>query len=106
MPVQSDDELTKKIIESQKQQELEARMREMKEAREQRIEEAKQKIRERGDAARAKAKTYTVKAGDTLGKIAQKVYGDGSRWKEIFEANKETIKNPDLIEVGQELKIP
>ena len=122
MPVQSDDELAKKIIEAQKKQELEARVREMKEAQDARLEEAKQRIRERGEAARAKAKsevkveakpevkveakTYTVQAGDTLGKIAQKVYGDGSRWKEIFEANKETIKNPDLIQIGQVLKIP
>jgi nucleoid-associated protein YgaU len=110
MPVQSDDELAKKIIEAQKQQELEARAREMKEARDERLEEAKRRIRERREAARAEAKaeakTYTVQAGDTLGKIAQKVYNDASRWKEIFEANKETIKNPDLIQVGQELKIP
>jgi nucleoid-associated protein YgaU len=109
MPVRSDDELAKKIIETQKQQGLEARAREMKEAQEERLEEAKQKIRERREAARAEraeAKTYTVQAGDTLGKIAQAVYGDGSRWKEIFEANKSTIKDPDLIQVGQELKIP
>jgi nucleoid-associated protein YgaU len=113
MPVQSDDELAKKIIETQKKQELEARAREIKAEQGERLEEAKQRIRERREAARAErveakaeAKTYTVQAGDTLGKIAQKVYGDGSRWKEIFEANKETIKNPDLIQVGQELKIP
>ena len=106
MPTQSDDELTKKILESKKQQEREARARELMEAQEQRLAEAQQKIRERGEAAKVKTKTYTVQAGDTLGKIAQKVYGDGSRWKEIFEANKETIKNPDLIEVGQEIKIP
>ena len=104
MPVQSDDELAKQIIEAQKQQELEARARELKEAQDKRLEEAKQKIRER--RAAAKAKTYTVQAGDTLGKIAQKVYNDASRWREIFEANKETIQNPDLIQVGQELKIP
>lgn len=106
MPVQSDDELTKKIIETQKQQELEARAREIKAEQDERLEEAKQRIRERREAARAEAKTYTVQAGDTLGKIAQKVYGDAGRWKEIFEANKDTIKNPDLIQVGQELKIP
>ena len=106
MPVQSDDEMAKKIIEAQKQQELEARAREIKAAQDERLEEAKQKIRERGAATKAEAKTYTVQAGDTLGKIAQKVYNDASRWKEIFEANKGTIQNPDLIQVGQELKIP
>ncbi|MFN2133573.1 MAG: LysM peptidoglycan-binding domain-containing protein [Anaerolineae bacterium] len=110
MPVQSDDELAKKIVETQKQQELEARAREIKAEQDERLEAAKQKIRERREAAKAEAKaeaeTYTVQAGDTLGKIAQKVYNDAGRWKEIFEANKETIKNPDLIQVGQQLKIP
>ena len=52
------------------------------------------------------AKTYTVQAGDTLGKIAKQFYGDASRWKEIFEANKATIGNPDAIQIGQELVIP
>jgi nucleoid-associated protein YgaU len=44
--------------------------------------------------------------GDSLSKIAKKIYGDAGRWKEIFEANKDTIKNPDLIHPGQILKIP
>jgi nucleoid-associated protein YgaU len=47
-----------------------------------------------------------VVAGDSLSKIAKKIYGDGKRWKEIFEANKDKIKNPDLIHPGQVLKIP
>ena len=51
-------------------------------------------------------RTYTVVAGDSLSKIAKKIYGDASRWKEIFEANKDKIKNPDLIHPGQVLKIP
>ena len=46
---------------------------------------------------------YTVKAGDNLSKIASK-YGIG--WKDIFEANKDVIKNPDLIQPGWKLKIP
>ena len=54
----------------------------------------------------AVTRTYTVVAGDSLSKIAKKIYGDGRRWKEIFEANKDTIKNPDLIHPGQVLKIP
>ena len=57
-------------------------------------------------AAEAEAKTYTVAAGDTLSKIAQNQYGDGSLWRKIFEANRDTIKNPDLIHPGQELIIP
>ncbi|HOU14269.1 MAG TPA: LysM peptidoglycan-binding domain-containing protein [Anaerolineae bacterium] len=49
---------------------------------------------------------YVVAAGDTLSAIAKKVYGDPDRWKEIFEANKATIKDPNAIRVGQELVIP
>jgi len=51
-------------------------------------------------------RTYTVVSGDSLSKIAKKIYGDANRWKEIFEANKDTVKNPDLIRPGQVLKIP
>jgi nucleoid-associated protein YgaU len=51
-------------------------------------------------------RTYTVVAGDSLSKIAKKIYGDAKRWKEIFEANKDKIKNPDLIHPGQVLRIP
>jgi nucleoid-associated protein YgaU len=51
-------------------------------------------------------KTYTVVAGDTLSKIAKHEYGDASQWKRIYEANKDTIKNPDLIYPGQTFKIP
>ena len=50
--------------------------------------------------------TYTVKAGDSLSKIAKKKYGNANLWKLIFEANQERIKNPDLIQVGWELRIP
>ena len=51
-------------------------------------------------------KTYTVVAGDTLSKIAKREYGDASKWHRIYEANKDTIKNPDLIYPGQTFKIP
>jgi len=50
--------------------------------------------------------TYVVKAGDSLSKIAQAIYGDLNRWRDIYEANKDKIANPDAIEVGQELIIP
>ena len=50
--------------------------------------------------------TYTVQKGDSLSKIAQQQYGDGKRWKAIFEANRDQITNPDLIHPGQVLKIP
>jgi LysM repeat protein len=49
---------------------------------------------------------YTVKSGDTLSKIAKYVYGDANKYPQIFEANKDQLKNPDLIKVGQKLKLP
>jgi nucleoid-associated protein YgaU len=49
---------------------------------------------------------YTVKSGDSLSKIAKALLGDGNKWPKIFEANKEVIKNPDLIYPGQQLRIP
>lgn len=52
------------------------------------------------------AKVYVVKTGDTLRKIAKETLGDAERWSEIYEANKDKIKNPDAIRVGQELVIP
>lgn len=51
-------------------------------------------------------RTYTVVAGDSLSKIAKKFYGDANKWKRIFDANRDTVKNPDLIHPGQTLKIP
>lgn len=49
---------------------------------------------------------YTVAPGDSLSAIAKKVYGDADKWRTIFEANTDQIKNPDLIHPGQILKIP
>ena len=51
-----------------------------------------------------KVKTYTVKRGDTLWAISKKYYGSGAKYNTIVKANK--IKNPNLIKVGQKLKIP
>ena len=59
-----------------------------------------------GSLKKQETKTYVVKAGDTLSKISQAVYGDPARWKEIYEANKSVIPNPNVIQVGLELKIP
>lgn len=50
--------------------------------------------------------SYTVKSGDSLSKIAKHVYGDSSKWHQIYEANRDKIKNPDLIQPGWELTIP
>lgn len=43
---------------------------------------------------------YLIKKGDTLGTISQSVYGDKTRWKEIYENNRQLIKNPDKIFAG------
>ena len=51
-------------------------------------------------------KTYTVVAGDSLSKIAKREYGDAKKWSQIYEANRDKIKNPDLIYPGQVLTIP
>lgn len=50
--------------------------------------------------------TYTVKAGDTLWAIATRMYGSGSSYTKIYEANTGIIKNPNLIYPNQELVIP
>ena len=51
-------------------------------------------------------RTYTVKQGDSLSKIAKREYGDAQLWPRIFEANRDTIQNPDLIHPGQMLRLP
>jgi LysM repeat protein len=50
--------------------------------------------------------THTVKKGETLGKIAKHYYGKPMKYTIIFEANKDILKNPDVIHPGQELVIP
>jgi nucleoid-associated protein YgaU len=49
---------------------------------------------------------YEVVGGDSLSKIAKKKYGNGALWHLIYEANKDVVKNPDVIQVGWKLKIP
>ena len=56
--------------------------------------------------AKATMKTYTVKAGDTLGEIAQRELGSAGTYMEIFNANKDQLSDPDKIKPGQVLKIP
>jgi nucleoid-associated protein YgaU len=52
------------------------------------------------------AKIYEVVGGDTLSKIAKKFYGDANKYMKIFEANKDQLKDPNKINVGQKLTIP
>ncbi|HSF14928.1 MAG TPA: LysM peptidoglycan-binding domain-containing protein [Vicinamibacteria bacterium] len=51
-------------------------------------------------------RTYVVVSGDSLSKIAKREYGDAQKWTKIYEANRNLIKDPDLIYPGQELQIP
>jgi nucleoid-associated protein YgaU len=59
-----------------------------------------------GPAASTGGTTYTVKAGDTLSKIAKEHLGSAGAYMKIFEANKDQLTDPDKIKPGQVLKIP
>jgi len=59
-----------------------------------------------GAASATSGRTYTVKPGDTLSKISQQFYGDAGQYQRIFEANRDKLKDPDKIQVGQVLTIP
>jgi hypothetical protein len=50
--------------------------------------------------------TYTVKSGDTLSKISKQFYGDADEYMRIFYANQDKLRDPDKIQVGQQLTIP
>jgi nucleoid-associated protein YgaU len=49
---------------------------------------------------------HEVQAGESLSKIAKKYYGDASLYTDIFEANRDVLKDPDKIFPGQKLRIP
>lgn len=49
---------------------------------------------------------YTIKSGDSLSKIAKQFYGDAQKWNKIYEANKDIIKDPNMIHPNQKIKIP
>jgi len=57
-------------------------------------------------AAAPAARTYTVKPGDTLSKIAKEFLGNASAYTKIFEANRDKLSDPDKIMPGQVLQIP
>ena len=59
-----------------------------------------------GPSGASAPKTYTVQKGDTLSKISKQYYGDANKYMKIFEANKDKLKDPDKIQVGQVLVIP
>lgn len=51
-------------------------------------------------------RTYTVKSGDTLSKIAKEFLGDANAYRKVFDANRDQLTDPDKIKPGQTLKIP
>jgi LysM repeat protein len=55
------------------------------------------------DAAR---RTYTVRTGDTLSGVTQRFYGKDANWRSLYAANESKISNPNLIYVGEELRLP
>ncbi len=57
-------------------------------------------------AAAPKTQYYTIEKGDTLSKIADRYYGDPQKYRELFDANKEVIQDPDKIYPGQKIRIP
>lgn len=57
-------------------------------------------------AQKAATKTHTVKRGDTLWALAKKYYGSGAKYPTIYNANRDKIKNPNLIQIGWVLTIP
>ena len=58
------------------------------------------------DSAEEETEFYTIVSGDTLSKLAKRYYGDAGKYQVIFEANREVIKHPDKIYVGQTIRIP
>jgi nucleoid-associated protein YgaU len=61
---------------------------------------------EPAEPAAGELRTYTVVSGDTLWGISERLYGKGSNYMKIFEANTDLLENPDHILPGQKLRIP
>lgn len=51
-------------------------------------------------------RTHMVAKGDTLYRLARQYYGNQSRWRDIYDANRQTLSNPNNLRVGQELTLP
>jgi nucleoid-associated protein YgaU len=63
-------------------------------------------IKATGHPGAESSATYIVKPGDSLSKIAKNVLGDANAYIDIFNANKDQLKDPDKIQPGQVLKMP
>jgi NitT/TauT family transport system substrate-binding protein len=67
----------------------------------------KEKLAQAQDSkASSTAQEYTIAAGDTLSMLALRYYGNAQKWPKIYEANKNTVKNPHYIYIGQKITIP
>ncbi len=69
------------------------------------VDQAREKVEEVVDQVTG-PEEYTVAAGDNLSAISKKFYGTPNNWKAIYEANKDVIKDPNVIRPGMVLKIP
>jgi nucleoid-associated protein YgaU len=49
---------------------------------------------------------YIINRGDTLSKLAELYYGTQSKWGKIYEANRQTVRNPHYLYIGQRIIIP
>jgi len=58
------------------------------------------------ESGKQTVRTYKVAGGDSLSTIARKFFGNANHWRVIYEANRDQISDPDLIQPGQVLKIP
>ena len=67
---------------------------------------ADEPVQGKGDNATDATQWHEVKKGETLSKIAKQYYGDPNLYTTIFEANRDRLKDPNLIRIGQKLRIP
>ena len=58
------------------------------------------------DAIGGQGRSYTIEKGDTLSAVSKRFYGKAKFWRQIFEANRDTIEDPDRIFPGQTIKLP
>ncbi len=70
------------------------------------VDKTAEQIKQEQQNEENKEKSYTVKAGDTLSKIAKNVYGNANEWDKIYQANQEILQSPHKIQIGQVIKIP
>ncbi|MFA9478356.1 LysM peptidoglycan-binding domain-containing protein [Phycisphaerales bacterium AB-hyl4] len=62
--------------------------------------------RDSGRSSGGSSRQYTVRGGDSLTRIAQRELGDGERWRDIYDANRDQLPSPDSLRVGQTLRLP